>query len=225
MPGGYDVGPQFGQIRDRATRRRPIRCVISRGAMHFLSLSQNSEGGFLGHGDKRIASQERAVGIAEQRDVTGRVTGRMHPAPAGHRRNAAVGGQRPDATTEVNGAARIEAGQKGHRAPSDGRIGRRIARLPGEVGHLQLMGVDRHVPKVGQFRQCPDVIEMAMRQDDGRRPRLRAEALRRRTSNPWRTQNQSGVHHCPGAIGRLMRADEVEVDDGQLHACHVRSDF
>ena len=57
------------------------------------------------------------------------------------------------------------------------------------------------------------MIEVPVRQDDGRGPRLLAEQLGRRALDPGRGSGQAAVDEGPTAIRRVGRADEDHVDD------------
>ena len=53
--------------------------------------------------------------------------------------------------------------------PGSTHVGRGIFFLPSKVGQFQLVREDRRIPGIQNLRKCANVIEMAMRQQDGRR--------------------------------------------------------
>ena len=145
--------------------------------------------------------------------------GRVDPAPAGHVRHAPVVRQGSDAGAEIARAIGVGDRHERHHPLADRRIRRRIIGLAGQMGQLQPVGVDRHVPVLEQFWKGADMIEVAVRQDDRLRPAVLAEAVRGDLQDRAGRASQAAIDQHP----RSGRAAQVDVDKQKAQPGQIRS--
>src|SRR5436305_462838 len=119
---------------------------------------------------------------------------------------------------QISRARWHEAREKSHRA-ADSRIWRGIIRFAGEIGKLEPMGVDRHIPLHSEWQHRTSVVEMSVSQHDRLRSRTRAEARLSRFENLVRATRQSGVHQYPRPAGP---ADEIDIHETDRQPADIR---
>src|SRR3954454_11945253 len=96
-----------------------------------------------------------------------RVTRRMYPLPTRHDRQVSVSGQLSKPAADVDGTPREEPRKRRHQSAADARVRRRVLLATIQIGMLQHMSINWHVPTLGQVGQCAHVIEVPMRQNNG----------------------------------------------------------
>jgi len=84
---------------------------------------------------------------------------------------------------------------------------------------FQRMRMDRHVPLLRQGPQCPDMVDMPMRQHDRRRRPIGAEPGLGRAGDHAGSAGQAGINQYPVAAGA---ADEHDIDHCQPAIGDVR---
>jgi NAD(P)H-binding len=122
----------------------------------------------------------------------------------------------------VGRVLQVSALGHGHQTAADGRIARRVGRAPAQVGKLERVGVDGRIPLVRQIFQRPDMIEVAMRQDDRCRPRLGPKAFSGRALDQALRAGQASIDQHPGPVASLAGAEEDHVDDAEAPIGEIR---
>ena len=191
---GGDVLGRRGGGRGRSRRRRGRESARRRTDFSAAPQSQvNGAGGreILGRlGDEGrervninrgegVPGQQGGVFGSEERNVAGRVARRPVPPPVGQARHGPAAWEGEESVAEVQEVHGEDAREHRHRA-ADGRVLGRVLGLAREIGHFQGVRVDGDVPQVGQGGGGPDVVGVAMGQQDGLGP----GALRRSAPAP-----------------------------------------
>jgi hypothetical protein len=202
MPRNEHVRRQVGDVPHRPERGAPVGGEVGRWPMQGRRLGQHGRQRFLLYGDDRVARHECAIGVPEERHMSVRMTRRVPPAPPRERWNRPVVGQRPDAGAHVDGRPWEQPCRPRQDAAADRGIGRRIAPPAREMRQFEGVRVDRDVPVLGQRLQVADVIEVGVRENDGRW-RAVAEPGPRGAQDGGLVARQAGVHEHPGSVARL----------------------
>src|SRR5687768_6959237 len=104
--------------------------------------------------------------------MTRRMTGRVDPSPARHPGNVMIRRQRDEALPEIDAFVRSRRPVPAEDAATHRGIGWWIVGGPCQERELGRVGVYGDVPDRQQRLQRPDMVEVTVRQDDGRRPRV-----------------------------------------------------
>src|SRR5918997_5031279 len=217
VAGGDHPGFQAGEPLDALSGSLPVEGKWGRRPAQLAPAGKVRAPRVEVHGREGVGGQKHAVGLAPQGDVAGGVTRRVQPAPAGEAQHT-TGGQGVQPVAEVVAVVRHEPGHLGHGAPHR-RVARRVVRPPREVRHLQVVGVERHVPLAGEVPRRAGVVEMPVREEDRLWPRTLPEPELDRPADVASRPLEAGVYEQPGSA----RFPEREhVDEHYPEARHPR---
>ena len=87
------------------------------------------------------------------------------------------------------------------------------------------MRVDRRLPELCEVFKHADVVEVTVRQDDGRRTGVGAEPLLCRPGDEPHRAEHAGVDQHRVAVARMRPAVEGHVDDAEPPVGQVRRDL
>src|ERR1700712_3367612 len=132
--------------------------------------------------------------------MTWRVARRMNPAPASHKRHAAIRGKRGQPATHIDRAFWIQAGKECHEPAANGWIRRRIRGAAIKVGQLKLMGVNRYIPLFHELFERPNVIEVPVGENDRGGAGVCAKTLFGSGANTPRHTRDTSVNQQPAPI-------------------------
>src|SRR6185437_11804591 len=112
-----------------------------------------------------ITSDECAVSMAEQADVTGRMSGRLNDFPS-RKPGKLAQAQRGDVRREISLLMRFKTHHLREEA-THGGISRRIEVSPVNEWKFHAMNVDAHAPAASKLKRRAGMIEMSVSQHNG----------------------------------------------------------
>src|SRR5215469_3776860 len=120
----------------------------------------------------------------------------MNPPPIVELRNLPICGKRLNVFSEIDRSSWIEWSQQRHDSSPCTHVRRRILREALQEGNFHGVGIYGTLPAAEDFRKTTDMVEMAVRQQNGRRSGL-AEVEVRPAPDSSRRSRQTRIYQHP----------------------------
>jgi len=221
VPGCDREWPKLSQQFHRLASALPVAGGWFRRTADLLKFKKEREGRIQIYRAQGVAGQQRTILAPVKCDMTGRVPRSMMPFPTRQSGSFPLRFERPYALSQILHWRRDKASQACEKT-AHCRIGRRIFRFAGEIGHLKRMRENRNVPYVRKIQRTTRVVHVTVREKNCGGACGRAIDRFRCFLNLFRVLRSSGVHQRPRP---LRWADKVDVRDADLQAEDVACDL